>query len=72
MRLHLSRSKEHAKSFHAYTSPVQYTEAVSGKLARAKEVKVYFTGSSLMVQCRLALGTDGQAVQLAVTFSLTA
>lgn len=32
----------------------------------------YFTGSSLMVQCRLALGTDGQEMQVAVTFSPTA
>lgn len=40
-----------------------------GKLALAVGSERYFTGSPLMVQRRLALGTDGQEVQLAVTFS---
>lgn len=52
-----------------YTSLAQYIDVALGKLAYTKEVKGYFTGSSLMVQCRLALGTDGQEMHLAVTFS---
>lgn len=54
-------------------TPVQYTggQGASGKLARWGS-EGYFTGSPLMVQRRLALGTDGQAVQFAVTFSPTA
>jgi len=43
----------------------------SGEVGRVGS-EGYFTGSSLMVQRRLALGTDGQEVQLAVTFSPTA
>jgi len=43
----------------------------SGEVGRVGS-EGYFTRSPLMVQCRSALGTDGQEEQLAVTFSPTA